>query len=288
MKISELYAQKRWGLSFEVFPPKPDTPIETVFQTISQLANLRPGFISVTYGAGGSMQGRTVEIASRIKNEFKMEAMAHLTCVGQNSKDIDGILAQLQKAGIENILALRGDPPQGQPNFDFSRGQFKFARELIQYIRQKWSFCIVAAAYPEGHRACARISQDWDHLKEKVDTGVDVLITQLFYDNRQFYHFLENAEARRISCPIIPGIMPVFNSKQIKRILSMCGSAMPPDLLLLTEKYGDSAEDMRKAGIDYAIKQIQDLVNNGVKGIHLEPMNKPDLAQEILKGIGYL
>ena len=288
MKISDLYGQRRWVLSFEVFPPKPETPIETVFQTISQLRSMRPAFISVTYGAGGSLQGRTVEIASRIKNEFQMEAMAHLTCVGQNSKDIDLILDQLQQAGIQNILALRGDPPQGQPNFDFSRGEFRYARELIEYIRRNRSFCIFAAAYPEGHRACPRISQDWDHLKEKVDTGVDVLITQLFYDNRIFYHFLENARSRGIKCPIIPGIMPVFNSKQIKRILTLCGSSMPADLLLLTEKYGDSAEDMKKAGIEYAIKQIRDLIDNGAEGIHLEPMNKPELAREILHGIGYL
>ncbi len=287
MRISELYKQPGLVLSFEVFPPKPDTPLTTLFDTIRQLKGMNPRFISVTYGAGGSQKGRTVEIASRIKNEFQVEAMAHLTCVGHSREDMDRILTELNAAGIENVLALRGDPPLGQPDFDFSRGQFRYASELVQYIRQRETFCIVAAAYPEGHRASPRISQDWRNLKTKVDAGVEVLITQLFFDNRIFYHFLETVRAMGIQCPIVPGIMPVFNAKQIKRIMSLCGASMPSDLLFMTDKYNDSPDDMRKAGVEYAVHQIQDLLANGITGIHLEPMNKPDLAREILSGIGY-
>ena len=275
-------------MSFEVFPPKPETPLDTVFETIRQLKDLKPSFISVTYGAGGSQKGRTVEIASRIQNEFALEAMAHLTCVGHTRRDIETILTELEAAGVNNVLALRGDPPLGQPDFDYSKGDFQYASELIRHIRQfKQSFCVVGAAYPEGHRASPRISTDWRHLKAKVESGVDVLITQLFYDNRVFYHFLEHARAMGIACPIVPGIMPVFNAKQIKRILILCGGSMPADLLLLLDKYDNSPEDLRKAGVDYAIRQIQDLLANGVDGIHLEPMNKAELAREILHGIGY-
>ena len=287
MKLAEMYKQPGLTLSFEIFPPKPETPIQTVFDTIEQLRDLRPAFISVTYGAGGSQKGRTVEIASKIKSGFGLEAVAHFTCVGHSRADIDRLLAELAAAGVENLLALRGDPPQGQPDFDFSRGEFRYAIDLIRYIRQQHDFGIAAAAYPEGHRACPRIATDWGHLKAKVDAGVDVLITQLFYDNRVFYQFLDSVRAMGIKCPIVPGIMPVFNAKQIKRILTICGASMPADLLLIVDKYGESNEDMRKAGLDYAVRQIQDLIANGVDGIHLEPMNKPELAREILAGIGY-
>lgn len=286
MKISELYKRKELVLSFEVFPPKPDTPLDVVFNAIQQLKELNPSFISVTYGAGGSQKGRTVEIASRIKNEFGLEAMAHLTCVGHSRADIDSILNSLEQCGVDNVLALRGDPPAGQPDFDFSKGEFRYATELVQYLRRRERFCVLAAAYPEGHKACPRISQDWEHLKRKVDAGVDVLITQLFFDNRVFYHFLESVRRLGIRCPIVPGILPVFSEKQIKRILTLCGASMPSELLLMIDKY-TNPDDLRKAGIDYAVRQIQDLLANGVDGIHLEPLNKPDLAREILAGIGY-
>lgn len=288
MKLADYYRRDSLAVSFEVFPPKLDTPLESIFDTIRLLKELNPCFISVTYGAGGSQKGRTVEIASRIHNEFHCEAMAHLTCVGHSREDMCQILDELETAGVQKVLALRGDPPQGQQDFDFSKGEFQYASELVQFIRERKDFSIAAAAYPEGHRACPSIDQDWRHLKAKVDGGVDLLITQLFFDNRIFYHFLDHARAMGIQCPIVPGIMPVFNARQIKRILSLCGASMPADLLLMTDKYGDQPEDMRKAGVEYAIRQIGDLIRHGVDGIHLEPMNKPDLAREILRGVGYL
>lgn len=287
MKLSQIYSSDTRRISFEVFPPKPDIPIDTVFDTISGLKKLNPSYISVTYGAGGSSRGRTVEIASKIKNEYGLEAMAHLSCAGHTKADIDYILEDLKQKGIENILALRGDPPINQPDFDYNKNDFRYAVELIEYIKSKGDFSIAAAAYPEGHKDSKSITKDWCYLKEKVDAGVDVLITQLFFDNRIFYHFMEDITKLGIHCPVIPGIMPIFNSKQIKRIISLCGSSMPGELLIMLDKYGDSQEDLRKAGIDYAIRQIQDLLDHGVLGIHLEPMNRPALAEEIIKGLNY-
>ncbi|HQC43319.1 MAG TPA: methylenetetrahydrofolate reductase, partial [Verrucomicrobiota bacterium] len=189
MKLSEIYKSTVPVLSFEVFPPKPEVPLENVMGLIGTLKEYSPSFISVTYGAGGSSRDRTIEIASRIKKEHGVESVAHLTCVGQTRNEMDRILADLKKNRISNILALRGDPPRDQPDFDFLRGEFKYASDLIEYIRGKGDFGIAAAAYAEGHRGCRYIDEDWENLKKKVDCGVDVLITQLFYDNRLFYHF---------------------------------------------------------------------------------------------------
>ncbi len=286
MKLTDIFENRRPVLSFEVFPTKPDMPLDTVFEAIGQLRELRPSFISVTYGAGGSQKGRTVEIAAKIKQTYRVEAMAHLTCVGHSRSDIDRLLDELEAVGVENVLALRGDPPANQPDFDFHKGDFHYANELIEYIRRRPRFSIAAAAYPEGHKACPRISQDWQNLKRKVDAGVDVLITQLFFDNRIYFHFLEHVRGLGIRCPIVPGIMPVYHEKQIKRILTLCGASMPPEILLMMEKYGNSAEDLRKAGVDYAIRQIRELLAQGVEGVHLEPMNKPELAREIISGVG--
>lgn len=284
MKLSEIYKSSVPVLSFEVFPPKPDAPLENVLGAISDLKAFSPDFISVTYGAGGSSRARTVEIAARIRKEG-LESVSHLTCVGQTRVEVDHVLADLKANGITNIFALRGDPPRNQPDFDFSRGEFKYASELITYIHKQGNFGIAAAAYVEGHRDCRSIDRDWDNLKHKVDCGVDVLITQLFYDNRWFFHFREAAQRLGITVPIVPGIMPIFNARQIKWMVTMCGAAMPPDVLIMLDKYGGSDQDMRSAGVEYAAKQIQELMSEGVDGIHLEPMNKPDLAGEILKGL---
>lgn len=282
MKLSEIYKSSVPALSFEVFPPKPDAPLENVLGAISNLKQYSPDFISVTYGAGGSSRARTVEIAARIRKEG-LESVSHLTCVGQTHAEVDHILADLKANGITNIFALRGDPPRNQPDFDFSRGEFKYASELITYIHKHGNFGIAAAAYVEGHRDSKSIDRDWDNLKRKVDCGVDVLITQLFYDNRWFFHFRESARRLGITVPIVPGIMPIFNARQIKRMVTMCGASMPPDVIIMLDKYGESDHDMYRAGVEYAAKQIQELMSEGVDGIHLEPMNKPDLAGEILK-----
>ncbi|MCF7669820.1 MAG: methylenetetrahydrofolate reductase [NAD(P)H] [Verrucomicrobia bacterium] len=287
MKLKEIFKRERPVLSLEVFPPKQDTPLDGVFKAISGLKELEPSFISVTYGAGGSQKGRTVEIASTLKNHYDVEPMAHLTCVGQKTNAVDEVLEDLEKSGIENILALSGDPPRDQPDFDRSKDDFKYASELISYIKRKRDFSIAAAAYPEGHKDCPRILSDWEHLKHKVDQGVDLLVTQLFFDNRIFFHFLEIVRGMGVNCPIVPGIMPVYNAKQIKRIVSLCGASMPPEMLIMVDKYADSPEDMKKAGIEYAINQIQGLLDHGVDGVHVMPLNQASLAKEIVSGLSW-
>lgn len=289
MKIINLFKSKKPVVSFEIFPPKLDTPLETIFDTLDQFKAMNPDFISVTYGAGGTQKDSTLEIASKIKNDYNIEAMAHFTCVGHSREDIDRLLDSLRESRIENILALRGDAPKNQSDFDFSKNTFRYANELIEYVQKdNPDFCIAASAYVEGHVDCIRLKDDLINLKRKVDTGVDFLVTQLFFDNRLFYDFLDRAAAVGIHCPIVPGIMPVFKADQIKRITSLCGASIPAKLLILIDKYQDNSEDMRKAGIEYASTQIRDLVENGVDGIHLCTMNRPKSSREILLNAGLL
>jgi methylenetetrahydrofolate reductase (NADPH) len=287
MKIIDLFKSKKPVVSFEIFPPKLDTPIETIFDTLDQFKEMNPDFISVTYGAGGTQKDRTIEITSKIKQDYNIEAMAHFTCVGHSKDDTDQLLDSLRENKIENLLALRGDPPVNQPDFDFGKNAFRYANELIEYIRKdNPDFCIAASAYVEGHVDCIRLKDDLINLKRKVDTGVDFLITQLFFDNRLFYDFLDKSASAGIHCPVAPGIMPVFKANQIKRIASLCGASIPAKLLILIDKHQDNDEDMRKAGIEYASAQIRDLVENGVDGIHLCTMNRPKSTLEILKNAG--
>lgn len=286
MKICELYRQKKPVISFEIFPPKATTPVETIFATLEELTRLNPDYISVTYGAGGSSRDRTREIASRIKNQYKVETLAHLTCVGHSAAEIEQIIRDLENENIENILALRGDPPADAEDFNYLNCEFQYASDLVNYIKGISNMCVAAAAYPEGHCNCTRLSNDLSFLKHKVDQGVDFLITQLYFDNRVFYNFMENAARVGISCPVTAGILPVLNGKQIKRIISLCGASMPAKLLMLVDKYGDNNEDMEKAGIEYASDQVQDLLDNGVDGIHLYTMNKPGQITQILRNVG--
>lgn len=285
MKLSQLFRENRQTLAFEVFPPKPEVPLETLLESIPGFKELSPDYFSVTYGAGGSSRGRTVEIASKLKNEYGIEAMAHLTCVGHSVEQIDGILDSLKQENIENILALRGDPPMDQPDFDFSRGAFRYANELIAHIRKRGDFCIAAAAYLEGHVDSRRLDEDRRRLKEKVDAGVDFLITQLFFDNRLYFDFLDRAAQIGINCPIIPGIMPIFSAR-IKTMTARSGCSIPAKLVLMIDKYQDNPEDLRKAGIEYAGRQIRELLDGGAPGIHLYTMNRLKSTIEVLKAAG--
>ncbi len=289
MKIIDLFKTKKPVISFEVFPPRLDTPVESIFSTLLDLKDLDPDFISVTYGAGGTKKGKTCEIASRIINEHKLDSLAHFTCVGHSKDEIDLLLDQMRESGIENILTLRGDPPKDQPGFDFSRNIFSYASELIDYIKSKTSdtFCIAAAAYVEGHINSSRIKDDIRNLKHKVDMGVDFLVTQLFYDNRNFYDFMDKIITIGIKCPVSAGIMPVFKADQIKNISVLCGASIPAKLILLMDKYQDSPENMCKAGIEYACQQAQDLIDNQVDGVHLMTMNKGSASREIMKNLKF-
>jgi len=285
MKLSQLFLDNRQILSFEVFPPKPEVPLETLLESIPGFRELSPDYISVTYGAGGSTRGRTVEIASTLKNTFGIEAMAHLTCVGHSMEQIDGILENLKRENIENILALRGDPPIDQPGFDFSRGAFRYANELIAHIKKQGDFCIAAAAYLEGHVDSRRLAEDRKWLRQKVDAGVDFLVTQLFFDNRLYFEFLDRAAQEGINCPIVPGVMPIFSSR-IKTMTARSGCSIPAQLVLMIDKYHDSPEDLRKAGIEYAGRQIRELLDGGAPGIHLYTMNRLKSTTEVLKAAG--
>jgi len=285
MKIKELYKSGRPVLSLEIFPPQVDYPLDSIFLTLDHLTELDPCFISVTYGAGGGNRARTVEIASRIRQQYGLEALAHLTSVGHTRAEVDEILDQLINAGIENIMALRGDLPLYDPAFNLAEQDYHYAVDLIRDAKRKFDFCIAAAAYPEGHPESRRLSQDLIYLRQKVNAGVDVLITQMFFDNRVFYDFMEKAQRVAINVPIVPGIMPVLNAKQIKRIIYLCGASMPANLLKLVDRYEHDPEAMAKAGIEYASNQVQDLLKNQVPGVHLYTMNKWAQISEIIHNV---
>ena len=270
-------------ISFEVFPPKTDAGFESVLKATDGIAELTPSFISVTYGAGGGTSKNTVKIASHIKNDLKIPALAHLTCVSSTKEEVHKVIGQLQKEGIENILALRGDIPQdGQ--FPLP-GQYSHACELIEDIKKMGDFCIGAACYPEGHVESEHKKDDIAHLKQKVDCGVDFLTTQMFFDNHILYNFLYKALSRGIDVPVVAGIMPVTNKAQIKRIVSLSGNMVPPRFLAIVDRFGDNPAAMRQAGIAYATDQIIDLIANGVNHVHIYTMNKPDVAGEILDNL---
>ncbi len=281
MKIKKLF-NKSPVISLEIFPPKPESPIDTVLDTIEALSDLKPDFISVTYGAGGSSKSHTLKIADIIKNKYNIEALAHLTCINSTKNDVAGILKELKDSSIENILALRGDIPQNE-DFDVSANRdFKYAKDLVNYIKESGDFCIGGACYPEGHIECSDNISDLHHLEDKVDTGVDFLITQLFFDNNLFYDFKEKLDILGVNIPVSAGIMPVINKKQIERITNLCGASIPLKFGRILDKYEHNPEALKEAGIAYATEQIIDLLSAGVDGIHLYTMNRPEVARKIL------
>lgn len=282
MKAVTLF-EKKCVLSFEVFPPKPTTPIQRIYETLDDLKDLQPDFISVTYGAGGSTPGAsTCEICATLQNQHGIMSVAHLPCINDTREGVTEKLAQLKKNGIENILALRGDRnPDIQP-----KNEFRYACELVHFIREQGDFDICGACYPEGHPEAADPFDDVRHLKEKVDAGVSHLITQLFLDNRSFYRFRELTAVANIQVPIEAGIMPVTNKKSIERMVTMCGASMPTRLSHLLARYANDPASLKAAGLEYAIEQILDLIKNGVDGIHLYTMNNPDVARYIVSAIG--
>jgi len=284
MKIKEFFKNKP-VISLEIFPPKPEMPIDTIFNTIDALSDLKPAFMSVTYGAGGSSKAHTVKIADAIKNKYNIEALAHLTCIGAKRDEIDNILKQLKECHIENIMALRGDIPVGSDPASFENAEYKYAKDLISYIKEKDSFCLGAACYPEGHIECPDEVKGLKHLKLKADSGADFLITQLFFDNNQYFSLLEKLDIFDINLPVSAGIMPVINKKQIERITGLCGASIPPKIKRILDKYGENPEALKEAGIAYATEQIIDLLSSGAAGIHLYTMNRPEVARKIFSPI---
>ncbi len=282
MEISSLFKKDKAVLSFEVFPPKKTSSIDTIYNTLGELKDLSPDFISVTYGAGGSAANLiTSEIASLIKHEYNIETMAHLTCVNSSKEDIDEQLDIFKQKDITNILALRGDiNPDLEPKKDFL-----YASDLVSYIKTKGDFHISGACYPEGHVETEDIVSDIHNLKKKVDAGASHLVSQLFFDNQKFYDFKEKTKIAGIDVPIQAGIMPVVNKAQIERMVSLCGASLPSTFTKMMQKYDTNPEALKEAGIAYAISQIIDLLSNGVDGIHLYTMNNPVVAKKITDSI---
>ncbi len=282
MKICELFKDGHTVFSFEIFPPKKDGSIETVYNTLDELTDLKPDFISVTYGAGGTQPGcSTREIVSIIKEKYHTESIAHLTCVNSTKSDIDRVIEEFKAHGVENVLALRGDiNPDIEP-----KKEFPHACDLIAYMKERSDLSFSGACYPEGHPEAPSFDEDIANLKRKVDAGASHLMSQLFFDNDLFYGFLDKARAAGINVPIEAGVMPCINAKQIQRMVTMCGASLPHKFTRLIARYGDSPEAMRDAGIAYAVDQIIDLAANGVDGIHLYTMNNPYVARKISESV---
>lgn len=283
MKIKDLFGQKKVTISCEIFPPKKDTTFSGIFETVDAIQSLGVDFISVTYGAGGSTSKKTVEVASYIQERHHLPALAHLTCCDSTKEDIRQRLAEMKERGIENILALRGDKPK-----EYVPGPYTYAIDLIRDIKSQGDFCIGGACYPDGHVECEHKEDDIAFLKEKVEAGCDFLTTQMFFDNNVYYNFLYRVLAVGIQVPVIPGIMPVINARQVKRSAELSGTSLPPRFKAIADKFSDDPLAMEQAGIAYATEQIIDLVANGVKYIHLYTMNRPQTAAKIMENLSHI
>lgn len=285
MKIASLFNEKKPVLSFEIFPPKKESTLKNIDGTLAELSQLNPDFISVTFGAGGTLANNaTVQLAKKMKSEYGIEPVAHLTCLNFTKNEIDDILNQLEENQIENILALRGDiNPDIEPKNDFH-----YASDLVAYVKSNSKMGIAGACYPEKHLDSKNLDEDIINLKKKVDAGAEHLISQLFFDNELFYSFREKARNAGIMVPIEAGIIPVTNKKQIERMVSMCGASLPAKFMKVLDKYEDRPEALLDAGIAYAVNQIVDLIANDVDGIHIYTMNNPVIAKKICEAVKHL
>ena len=282
MKIKDILENKEVTLSFEVFPPKTDEGYKVVEEAAAKIAALKPDFMSVTYGAGGGNSKNTANIAADLQDKYGTPVLAHLTCVSSDKAHVRNMIDVYKEKGIENIMALRGDiPKEGRICFDYDH-----ATQLIYDIKSvDDSLCIGGACYPEGHIECARQSEDIIHLKEKVEAGCDFLTTQMFFDNSTLYQFLYRIREKGIEVPVLPGIMPITNAKQVARSVALSGSTIPQKMKIMVDRFADDPQKMKEAGIIYACDQIIDLISNGVSHIHVYSMNKPDIAEGIMKNL---
>jgi methylenetetrahydrofolate reductase (NADPH) len=286
MKIIDKLNAGAPAFSFEFFPPKSEDGVERLFQTIAELRPYEPAYVSVTYGAGGSTRNLTVDLVKRIRDEIGIEAMAHLTCVGATAEELGGVLEQLKNAGIENVLPLRGDAPQGAERFEAVPGGFSYASELVSYVRSShYDFCLAGACYPEGHTEAPDLEVDLDNLKKKVDAGTDFLITQLFFENADYFRFVDRARAAGITVPIIAGIMPITNVAQIKRFTQMCGASIPASLLARLEPHEADQVRVRALGVEHATEQCRRLLEQGVPGVHFYTLNRSLATREVLDNL---
>ncbi len=289
MKIAELLKSTTPSLSFEVFPPKTETSFESVKTATEEIAKLTPSFMSVTYGAGGGTSKFTLDIAKNIKKLYGVPTLAHLTCVSSTKETVKQKIAEIKAAGLENVMALRGDIPKEFENADRSKWDYNYAIDLIRELKESGeNFCIGGACYPEIHPESVNQKEDIKRLCEKVDAGCDFLTTQMFFDNNLLYNFLYKIREAGITVPVIPGIMPITNANQVERAIKLSGSFMPQRFKSLVDKFGSSSNAMKQAGIAYATDQIIDLYANGITNVHVYSMNKPDVAEKIQSNLSYI
>lgn len=285
MKIREVLQQRKSGVSFEFFPPKSAEGKEGFMKVVHALKRYDPLYVSVTYGAGGSAQERTGNTLKWIKEETDLTDMSHLTCIGATRAGMDKLLMDYREKGIENILALRGDAPRNVPDFEASKGDFRFAKDLVEFIAKYDYFSTAVAVYPEGHFESPDLDKDMDYTKQKIEAGADFAITQMFFDNQYFYDFMERAERKGIKIPILPGIMPITDCRKIEEFANFCNATVPEGIKKKMGPYLDRPDDMRKLGIELAIEQCEDLIKNGVGYLHFYTMNRADTVKEILEGL---
>jgi methylenetetrahydrofolate reductase (NADPH) len=285
MKIKDILKEKR-TISFEFYPPKTSEGIPAVLRAIHELKVFRPDFISITYGAGGTTRVFTEEITVQVKRQAELEVMAHLTCAAQTKEEVHGVLMRLDQAGVENVIALRGDPPRGQSSFVPAQDGFSHATELIEHVRRYFQFGIAGACYPEGHPESPDLWTDIKYARLKADAGANFLITQLFYDNNDFFAFVDRAQEVGIDIPILAGVLPILNAAQIRRFTTLCGAKIPPALDKQLEKFADDDAAVRELGVEYATEQVRELWENGVAGIHFYVLNRSYSISQILRNLG--
>ncbi len=286
MKISDKFKTRKQGISLEFFPPKSTADRDAFMKIVKDLSVLSPLYVSVTYGAGGTTQDRTVNTLKWIKEETDLTVMSHLTCIGATRSSMNTLLREYQSQGIDNILALRGDPPKSVPDFDPRQGQFKYAKDLVDFVKKYDYFSIAVAVYPEGHPQSPSIEKDLEYTKQKIDAGADFAITQMFFDNRYYYEFMDRAQKEGIAIPVLPGIMPIVDCRRIVEFAGICNATVPQEILDRMEPVMDVPREMRKLGVEFAIKQCEDLTKNGVRYIHFYTMNRSDMVSEIVKALG--
>ena len=286
MKISEILQNKNQGISFEFFPPKSDKGKQALEGTINELKSYQPLYASMTYGAGGTTQNWTKEAVDMLLQAKTVEVMPHLTSIGSSQEEVDLILEDYHLRGIQNIMALRGDPPLDVENFNFKSQEFSYAFDLVRAIKRNGNFCIGVAVYPEGHIETDSLEKDMSFTKQKIDAGADFGVTQMFFDNKYYYDFLERASKSNIKIPILPGILPLTDVAKVKQFAAVCRTTIPVKIENEMARFSDCPEDMEKVGIDFTIKQCQDLIANGVKKLHFFTLNKPQIIKTILEAIG--
>jgi methylenetetrahydrofolate reductase (NADPH) len=283
MLIREVLKKNEKGISFEFFPPKSPSQRKDFMAVVKELSTFNPLYISVTYGAGGTTQERTITTLQWIKEETDLTVMSHLTCIGATRSSMDELLRRYISMGVDNILALRGDPPRNVPDFDPSKGEFRYARDLVRFIKGYNYFSIAVAVYPEGHQESPNLEKDIEYTRQKIDEGADFAITQMFFDNRYFYEFMERALKAGIIIPIIPGIMPIGDIKKISEFASYCKATIPEKIRKRFGGIEDNPDEMKKAGIDIAIEQCLELFDNGVRFFHFYTLNRSEMVSSILK-----